>query len=367
MANIRKREKKDGSIYYTVQIRLKGQKPQNQSFTRLTDARKWVTQTEAAIQEGRHFKTNEAKKHTLAEAIDRYCSGVVPKFTPNEQRIRLPILKRWKNEIGHLRLSDVTATELSACRDNLLTHGGIKGRPLAADTVKRHFLAISHVFKICQLEWRWIDQNPLKEGLIEMPELPRGIVRFLDDDELSRLTAACKVSSNSLLYPAFILSISTGMRQGETMNLYWREPSIPPSNTAWGVVNLSENCIILHQTKNGKRRRVPLVGEALKEITTLSKIQRLDTRLVFPSTTHPQKPIELKKAWTTALKSAEVTNFRWHDLRHTAASYLAQSGAPLLDIAEILGHSTLQMVQRYAHLSESHITATVTRMNEKIG
>ena len=151
------------------------------------------------------------------------------------------------------------------------------------------------------------------------------------------------------------------------MNLYWREPSTPPSNTAWGVVNLSENCIILHQTKNGKRRRVPLAGEALKEITTLSKIQRLDTRLVFPSTTHPHKPIELKKAWATALKTAEVFNFRWHDLRHTAASYLAQSGAPLLDIAEILGHSTLQMVQRYAHLSESHITATVTRMNEKIG
>jgi integrase len=87
---------------------------------------------------------------------------------------------------------------------------------------------------------------------------------------------------------------------------------------------------------------------------------------VFPSPTKPSKPIELNKAWTTALKKAEIENFRWHDLRHTAASYLAQDGAQLLDIASILGHSTLQMVQRYAHLSDSHISATVERMNQRI-
>ena len=151
------------------------------------------------------------------------------------------------------------------------------------------------------------------------------------------------------------------------MNLYWREPSSPPSNTAWGVVNLTENCIILHQTKNGNRRRVPLVGVALIELQKLAKVQRLDTQLVFPSPTKPCKPIELKKAWTTALIKAEIINFRWHDLRHTAASYLAQDGAGLIDIAAILGHSTLQMVQRYAHLSDSNISATVERMNQRIG
>jgi integrase len=310
----------------------------------------------------------EAKKHTLGEAIERYLVEIAPtKFKTNELRIRLPILNWWKSQIGYCRLSDLSAKDFAACRDTLVNQGGTRGAPLAAATIKRHFLAITHVLKICQLEWHWLEQNPLKDGVIELPKPPRGIVRFLDDDELARLTMACKSSLNNLLYPAFILSVSTGMRQAETMNLYWREPVTPPLNTAWGVVNLADNCIILHQTKNDNRRRVPLAGNALIELQKLAKIQRLDSRLVFPSPTHPHKPIELKKAWATALKNADVVNFRWHDLRHTAASYLAQDGATLIDIAAILGHSTLQMVQRYAHLSDSHISSAVERMNQRIG
>lgn len=367
MATIQERTGNDGKPNYTATIRIKGHKSQTATFTRLTECREWITRTEAAIREGRHFKTNEAKKHTLAQAIDRYNCDIVPiKFTANEQRTRKPILEWWKSELGHLRLSDLSAKEFASCRDKLIKHGGSKGRPLAAATIKRHFVSIRHVLKICQLEWHWIEQNPLKECLIELPELPRGIVRFLDDDELARLTLACKQSDNPLLYPAFILSISTGMRQGETMNLYWREPPEFPKETAWGVVNLNEKCIILHQTKNGNRRRVPLAGEAFSELQILNKVRRLDTHLVFPSPTHPQQPIELKKAWLNALKRAEVTNFRWHDLRHTAASYLAQSGAPLLDIAAILGHNTLQMVQRYAHLSDAHLSNAVEKMNRRI-
>ena len=368
MATIQERITKDGTKSFKAVIRLKGYPTQTASFQRKTDANKWIQNTESAIREGRHFKTTEAKKHTLGEAIDCYILDIAPtKFKPNELRIRLPILNWWNSQIGYCRLSDLSAKDFAACRDTLIKQGGNKGTPLAAATIKRHFVSITHVLKICQLEWHWLEQNPLKDGIIELPELPRGIVRFLDNNELARLTNACKNSLNNLLYPAFILSVSTGMRQGETMNLYWREPTTPPLNTAWGVVNLTENCIILHQTKNGNRRRVPLAGVALIELQKLAKVQRLDTQLVFPSPTKPCKPIELKKAWATALKKAEIENFRWHDLRHTAASYLAQDGAGLIDIAAILGHSTLQMVQRYAHLSDSNISSTVERMNQRIG
>ncbi len=368
MATITKRLTAEGKPYYTAQIRLKGYPAQTATFPRITDAKKWVVVTEAAIKEGRHFKTSEAKKHTLGETIERYIVDIAPtKFKPNELRIRLPILEWWNAQIGYCTLSDLSVKDFAACRDTLVNQSGTRGVPLAAATIKRYFLAITHVLKICQLEWHWLEQNPLKEGLIELPKPPRGIVRFLDDDELARLTISCKNSPNKLLYPAFILSVSTGMRQAETMNLYWREPSAPPLNTAWGVVNLMESCIILHQTKNGNFRRVPLKGVALGELQKLAKIPRIDTQLVFPSSTHPHKPVELKKAWTTALLKAEVVNFRWHDLRHTAASYLAQDGATLIDIAAILGHSTLQMVQRYAHLSDGHISTAVERMNQRIG
>jgi integrase len=74
-------------------------------------------------------------------------------------------------------------------------------------------------------------------------------------------------------------------------------------------------------------------------------------------------PIDLRAAWARALQAAAITDFRFHDLRHSAASYLAMSGASLVEIAAILGHRTLQMVQRYAHLAEGHTASVVARMN----
>lgn len=150
------------------------------------------------------------------------------------------------------------------------------------------------------------------------------------------------------------------------MNLYWKAPDNPPTETAWGVVHLEQNAIVLHYTKNGERRRVPLVGLALQLVRELSKIRRLDTALVFPSPECPQQPIELKRAWLTAMKHAEVNNFRWHDIRHTTASYLAMNGASLAEIAEVLGHKTLSMVKRYAHLSDGHVSNVVASMNARI-
>lgn len=366
MANIRKRTTKEGEIYYTVQIRLKGYPQQNASFKRLTDAKKWAQQTEAAIREGRHFKTTKAKKHTFADAIDRYNSDILPvRFNTTEQRNRRPILAWWRKEIGHCVMADLSTATFADCRNNLTKTGGSKGRILAPATINKYFVVAKDILKRCTNEWHWLEQSPLRDGRVELPELPRGIVRFLDEDELARLTTTCKTSPNALLYPAFILAISTGMRQSETMNLYWKEPANPPIEKAWGVVNLVESCIILHETKNGDRRRVPLASQALAELEKLGKIRRLDTLLVFPSPTHPHKPIELKKAWATALKNAEVNNFRWHDLRHCTGSYLAMNGATQTDIAAVLGHKTLAMVKRYSHLSDGHVSNVVASMNEK--
>ena len=78
-----------------------------------------------------------------------------------------------------------------------------------------------------------------------------------------------------------------------------------------------------------------------------------------------QKPAPIRSAWVSALKVAAIDSFRFHDLRHCAASYLAMSGASLNEIAEILGHKTLAMVKRYAHLSDAHTNTVIERMNEK--
>jgi integrase len=111
-----------------------------------------------------------------------------------------------------------------------------------------------------------------------------------------------------------------------------------------------------------------LTGHAFEEIEKLSKVRRIDTHLLFPNTNNGEKarPYEIRKSWNTALRKAEIENFRFHDLRHATASYLAMNGASLSEIAEVLGHKTLQMVKRYAHLSEAHTTGVVRAMNKKM-
>ena len=96
----------------------------------------------------------------------------------------------------------------------------------------------------------------------------------------------------------------------------------------------------------------------------LAEIRRIDTNLLFPDETG-KKPVEIRPAWERVLKESKIEDFKFHDLRHSAASYLAMSGASLAEIAEVLGHKTLQMVKRYSHLSEQHTAGVVEKMNKK--
>lgn len=95
----------------------------------------------------------------------------------------------------------------------------------------------------------------------------------------------------------------------------------------------------------------------------MARVRRIDSDLVFCSA---RGSIRFpRRAWTEALERAEIDDFRFHDLRHTAASYLAMSGATLAEIAEILGHKTLGVVKRYAHLTDRHTSGVVARMNRR--
>lgn len=150
-----------------------------------------------------------------------------------------------------------------------------------------------------------------------------------------------------------LIALSTGSRKGEILNLHWSD------------VELTHGRITCHDTKNTARRAVPLTGRALDQMRQHAKVRRSDTPLVFPNAQGTQ-PLDPRRAWETALKQAGIPDCRCHDLRHSAASYLAMSGASLAEIAEVLGHRTLAMVKRYAHLSEAHTASVVARMNAKI-
>jgi integrase len=106
----------------------------------------------------------------------------------------------------------------------------------------------------------------------------------------------------------------------------------------------------------------PLTGKALVRMQPLAKVRRIDTPLCFPRA-DGLAPADIRYAWKLALQEAGIPDFRLHDLRYSCASSLAMNGASLVELAEVLGHKTLAMVQRYSHLTEPQTAGVVARMN----
>jgi integrase len=344
MATIVQRPGKNGQQVYRVQVRRKGAPTLSATFTKLSDARKWVQVTEAAILEGRHFKAAEAKRHTLADLIERYITDVLPrkaKETVNGQTLQL---RWWKAQLGYYALVDVTPARLAECRDQL-------ARDHKNSTVNRYLGALSHAFSVAVREWGWLDDSPMRK--VSKPKEPRGRVRFLSNEERERLLEECKASRNPHLYIVVMLALSCGARKTELVSLRWPD------------VDLKRSTLTFQETKNGERRTVPLTGQALALIQQHARVRRWDTLLVFPNAEGKQF-FRFREAFENAVERAGIVDFRFHDLRHTFASYLAMNGATLAEIAEVLGHKPLAMVKRYAHLSEAHTRVVVERMNRAV-
>ncbi|MDQ7075030.1 MAG: site-specific integrase [Gammaproteobacteria bacterium] len=353
MASIEKRTSKEGVVSYRVKVRLKGYPIQTASFERRTDAKKWAQQTEVAIREGRHFKTREAKRHTFNELVKRYIKEVVPRKPKAGAYDHSYQLRWWADQIGDCVLADVTAALLTETRDKLANIPTVNGQRAAA-TVNRYLASASHAFTVAVKEWGWLEDSPMRN--VSKFKEPRGRVRYLSEEERPRFLAACRESSNPYLYPVVVLALSTGARKMEICSL------------SWAAIDLKRDApqIVLHETKNGERRVLPLTGHALELVRDLAKVRRIDTPLLFPSLKNPSKPMGIRAPFLRALAKAEIEDFHFHDLRHSAASYLAMDGASMAEIAEVLGHKTLQMVKRYSHLSDAHTASVVASMNAKI-
>lgn len=351
MASIQERKTAAGETRFRVQVRVKGRPPQTASFRRLTDAKRWAQRIEADVRRGRHFPDRQSRKRTLGELIDRYLKSGVTSLSAAERENRRQQLAWWRSRIGRHRLADLRPRLIAEGRDSLATEGAARG-PLGPGTCNRYLAALSAALSYGVSELEWLESNPCKQ--VRRAKEPRGRVRFLDDDERARLLEACRSSYEPRLHLLVLLALLTGMRRGELLRLRWRD------------IDFGRGFAVVHQTKNGRRRTVPLPSpavSALKERKERTEI--LQSGLVFEVVGRKAGAPWPRKAWQTALAEAEIENFRFHDCRHTAASYLAQSGARLYEIAEILGHRTLQMVQRYAHLTDRQTAAVAERMADQ--
>jgi integrase len=344
MATIDKRIMQDGTITYRVRVRRKGYPQQVASFTKLSEAKKWGQMMEGSIIQGRHFPTTEAKRHTVSDLLERYRNDVLPHKRSSTIYNQVYHLRWWEAQIGQYALSAITPALIVEYRDKL-------ARTRENSTVRRYLAVLSHAFTVAVQEWEWVQENPFHK--ISKPKEPRGRVRFLTHDERERLLAACRQSRNKYLHIVVVLALSTGGRRGELLNLRWAD------------VNFKREMLTFRETKNGETRSVPLTGYALEVLTQHAQIRRLDTTLVFPNATG-KRPLSIRDAFENAVERAELVDFHFHDTRHDFASNLAMHGASLVEIAEVLGHKTLQMVKRYAHLTVAHTAGVVARMNAAI-
>lgn len=172
-------------------------------------------------------------------------------------------------------------------------------------------------------------------------------IRFLDANERERLLAACRASEWPRLYAFVLLALTSGARRSEILGLHWRDVDLGAARAA------------LIRTKNGEPRTLVLQPAVIAE---LRRFEGAPSTLVFASPKNPAKPFVFDVQWHRALRLANIRDFRVHDLRHSCASMLAVAGATPLEIGTILGHRTLSMVRRYAHLSVDHQAKVLGRV-----
>ena len=210
-------------------------------------------------------------------------------------------------------------------------------------TVNRYLAAFSKALTIAVKEWEWLDETPMRKVSKEKENKSRE--RFLSIDERDRLLRACKDSKNSYLYPIVLIALLTGMRYGEIINLKWCD------------INFELRQVTLQKTKNGDSRTVSLPGQVIDVLKKCPTHGEKDEGMIFRNLRLPlsKRPISIRKPFAKALRNEGIENFRFHDLRHTAASHLAMGGATQGELMQILGHRSPQMTSKYTHFSQEHI------------
>ena len=238
----------------------------------------------------------------------------------------------------------ITPAWLRSWRDQLV-------RRLKPDSVRQYMDAFGAVLTVGFNELAWLPEHPMRGRQVRKPPASRGRVRFLSPEEQERLLQACRASHKPGLYPLVFLALATGARRGELFSLRWQD------------VDLERGWLRLEQTKNKHPRAVPVAHVALDMLRAWRQ-EAHEAPWVFPRMS--QAPFPYEYAWHAALLRAGLAgSLRFHDLRHSAASNLAMSGASLIEIAEILGHKTLAMVRRYSHFTQAHTAGVVGRMAQQ--
>jgi integrase len=228
-------------------------------------------------------------------------------------------------------------------------------------TVNHEMKRLRHMMNKA-IEWGYLRENPCK-GIKNLKE-PPGRIRYLSHEELEKLLNACDVSSLTInpnnkgrifskmitlyLKPLVQIAIHSGMRRGEVMGLRWKD------------IDFKERRIILEGTKNNERRMIP-INDTLYQVLKSLPVH-LHAEKIFPDINGNMVTVTFERA----CKRAGIKDFRFHDLRHTFASYLTMGGGNLKTVQTLLGHKDLRMTMRYSHLSPEYLREAVQNLDKSL-
>ena len=332
MATIQK-VKRRSDFAYRVLIRQAGMKPVTKTFNNKRSAVQFVNSIES--DRNKLLAYTQSKSQTVFSIIiDEYLKKVYKGTRVNDERRKLNF---WIEALGDKPIIDITSTDINEALSTLPAQ-------FKNATINRYVAAISVVFSYACREYG-LHINPVRK----IPSLPENNkrTRFLSEAERTSLFKACRASHWDKLYLIVLLAITTGARKGELTKLRWSD------------IYFDRRTAYVATTKNGQPKVLPLTDSVIRE---LQLFDGKDSSLIFASRIKEDVPYCFTKPWKKALEDGQINDFRFHDLRHCCASYLAQSGASLLEIADVLGHKQISVTKRYAHLCIEHKSSLINRV-----
>ena len=257
------------------------------------------------------------------EACIRWLQENQGKKSLDSDKIKIRLLP----ELRGLLLEDIS-------RD--LIHSVVNRKTCSGSTKNRYFALIRAILNKCVNEWDWLDKAPK----LKLHKEPKKRIRWLYPEEAQRLVNA--LENLPYMQHLVIFSLATGLRQANVLNLKWEQIDLR-RQVAW---------IYPDQAKAGKAIGVPLNQTAMQVLMDRPRV----SDYVFTHSGGRKVKAISNRVWREALDKAGITDFRWHDLRHTWASWLVQNGTPLAALKEMGGWESVEMVQRYAHLAPEHLS-----------
>lgn len=250
---------------------------------------------------------------------------------------------------GEMYLSDIETTDLKAFAE-YRREGG------ASDaTILRDLRMLSKMFNYWVSEQpKRVKYNPVANFDTKQLQDSETRIRYLTHNEVDHLLENAKKSKNKDLYHQIVFSLATGLRWNEQFSLRWDMVRDTPSG--------KELFLPKELNKNGQYRKIPLQSEAVSILAHLHSLPLNMHGFVFYNSVTGDRVCSNRSAWETCLDRSNITDFVWHDLRHTYATHALAKGMRIEKLCELLGHSDISVTQKYAHILPSELHSAVNRL-----